>query len=225
MSRLPMRLIASALAAALLAACGVASAQQTGWVVLRAASYHAGEAPMQPGTGWLALMVVDGKWHLVPTAVTATAAPDMADEPLTWTGVEIKADAVDPIALLRAPGLKPGKVDTPDMRFENKPRLLQAGSSIAIAFRGREYSFDVRGKALELTLGAVSQRLVDDVGSADEDSTTSLLWAGDLDGDGQLDFLLETTGRNSESLCLYLSRPAAPGALVGGAGCLGVTGC
>ena len=213
------------LLAALLAACGAAQAQQTEWVVLRPASYHRGEAPTQPGTGWLALTVVDGKWHLVPTKLTATMGPDMGDEPPAQTGVEIKADAVDPIALLRAPGLKAGKVDTPDMRFRNNARVFEDGLSLAIAFKGRDYHFDVRNKVLTLTLGSTSQRLVDDIGDPHEDDSSSLLWAGDLDGDGQLDFLIGSTGKNSEGLCLYLSRAAAPGALVGNAGCLAATGC
>ena len=218
------RLVAGAFAAALLAACSAASAQQTEWVVLLPASYHRGEAPTQPGAGWLALTVVDGKWHLVPTKVTATMGPDMGDEPPAQTGIEIKSDAVEPMALLRAPGLKAGKVDTPDMRFRGTSRYFSEGSVLDIAFKGRSWRFEVRKRALYLTSGAGSQRVVDDI-FIDEDSTMALVWAGDLDGDGQLDFLLASTGKNSNELCLYLSRGAAPGALVGATGCVGGTGC
>ena len=210
---------------ALLLACGAASAQEPEWKVLRIGNFHAGEAPAHPGTGWLALTVVDGKWHLVPAVVTATALPDLADEPPAATGVEIGTDAADAIALLRAPGLRSGKVDTPDMRFKSNARYFQYGSTMSIAFKGRQYRFEVRQKALDLTLGSTSQRLSDDVGAVDQDDSLSLVWAGDLDGDGQLDFLLAGTGKNSDSLCLYLSRAAAAGALVGAAGCSAGTGC
>ena len=118
-----------------------------------------------------------------------------------------------------------GKVDTPDMRFTNNARYFQVGSSLTIAFKGGQYRFEVRQKALDLSLGSTSQRISDDVGAVDQDDSLALVWAGDLDGDGQLDFLLAGTGKNSDSLCLYLSRAAAPGALVGAAGCSAGMGC
>ena len=54
----------------------------------------------------------------------------------------------------------------------------------------------------------------------------ALLWAGDLDGDGRLDLLLDESGHyNVTETVLYLSSLAAPGALVGRAGRHRTTGC
>ena len=101
-----------------------------------------------------------------------------------------------------------GKVDTPDMRFTNNARYFQDGSSMTIAFEGRQYRFEVRQKALDLSLGSTSQRISDDVGAVDQDDSLALVWAGDLDGDGQLDFLLAGTGKNSDACaCTCRARP------------------
>lgn len=45
-----------------------------------------------------------------------------------------------------------------------------------------------------------------------------LLWSGDLDGDGQPDFLVDFSGANSRDIALFLSSLAPPGQLVGEAG-------
>ena len=54
----------------------------------------------------------------------------------------------------------------------------------------------------------------------------ALLWAGDLDGDGRLDLLLDESDHyNVSETALYLSSLAASGALVGRAGRHRTTGC
>lgn len=74
---------------------------------------------------------------------------------------------------------------------------------------------------LELRVGKISQRLGRVAGNADqslhEPSTSVLWWAGDLDGDGRLDLLINHADGGYDS-ALYLSSLAPPGQLVGEAG-------
>lgn len=218
----------AAVLAGLLALAGAAPAQQAEpeWHVLQAGTVHGGEAPAKPGDGWLALKVIDGKWHLVPAVVTAMAVRDeVVGGPDDLSAVRIDVDVAGAIALLRAPGLVAGKVDTPDMRFKDNVRELGPDeSTLAVNFKGRAYRFVVHHQALDLRLDGQSTRLSDNVGDGG-DITTGLVWAGDLDGDGALDFLLEGTGFNNDSLCLYLSRGAPAGKLVQLSGCQNATGC
>ena len=59
-----------------------------------------------------------------------------------------------------------------------------------------------------------------------DDGHPALLWAGDLDGDGRLDLVLDESDHyNVTETTLYLSSTAAPGALVGRAGRHRTTGC
>lgn len=48
-----------------------------------------------------------------------------------------------------------------------------------------------------------------------DSSFPSLLWAGDLDGDGKLDLIMDTTDNyNVRNVTLFLSTKAKPGKLV-----------
>ncbi|MDT0632806.1 hypothetical protein RQM47_12670 [Rubrivirga sp. S365] len=73
-----------------------------------------------------------------------------------------------------------------------------------------------------LSAGGVGQPVAHLVG----DGRPALLWAGDLDGDGRLDLLLDEADHYVVSRpALYLSSAAPPGALVGRAGRHRTSGC
>lgn len=185
--------------------------------------YHGGEAPLQPGLGWLALDVVDGRWHLLPATLRGEQARD--DIVGADTGVRIHADPPKAFFYLRLPGFVPGKVDTPDLPFKDRPGEMADSTALSLPFKGRTWRLEVRRGELFLGEGSSSMSLGHVVDPQDIDVMTSLRWAGDLDRDGRLDFIFESTGKNSGTICVWLSRLAKPGEPVGRAACWTTTGC
>jgi hypothetical protein len=182
-------------------------------------AFNAREVPLHPAPGGFALTVVDGLWHLVPATLSAKVTstdpkgrPDM---------VAISATPAEALAYLRLPSLSAGKVDTPDMRFKGVERDLGKGT-VAVPFKGGAWRFEARAGAAWLTDGSVRQKIADTPPPANDDDphSVSLLWAGDLDRDGRLDFLVAETGDDGATMCVWLSGRAATGQLAGKAGCM-----
>lgn len=199
------------------------------WRFLMPGTYHADEAPGDPGTGWFALAVMDGHWQLAPVDVRAVRVHDpMLDAEGVRTGIRIEAPEPGALALLRGLGLRGGKVDTPDMRFAGSPRSLSPRQALEIPFRGQHYRIMVSGGTLHLTLGAQRARLpglrVGDGEDAEAPDSASLLWAGDLDRDGGLDLLIGYRGYTRSGACLFLSSQRGSGRLLGHVACHGGIG-
>ncbi len=180
-------------------------------------------------TGWLALVAAGGVWRLEPTEVRTTKVVDpiMDTEEGQKTGILISSDHETALALLRIPGIKPGKIDTPDMTLKNNPREMSAtGAPLLIAFKGTEVVIEPTPAGIFLKQGARRTRLSGlSAGDSENENTASLLWAGDLDGDGQIDLLFAYSGYNKHGSCLYLSAGAGKGDLVRQAACHGGVGC
>lgn len=205
-----------------------AQTTQGGWQLLMPGSYHGDEAPSKPGTGWLALTSVGGVWRLEPAIVRATRVYDaVLDAEGQKTGIDISSSYGDAIALLRFSGIKAGKVDTPAMRFKDNPRYISPeGGPLKIQFKGQEYAIEAKTSGIYLRKGAVMTLLPDlSAGGPESDDSASLLWAGDLDGDGKLDLLFAYSGYNNGGACLYLSANAGENALVQKVACHGGVGC
>jgi hypothetical protein len=188
--------------------------------------YHGGEAPLKPGPGWLALDVVGGRWNLLPASLQGEPAYDgVVDGSDDKTGVRLRA-APPHAFLYLLPGLTPGKVDTPDVRFKDQARPMDDSTALALTFNARPWRLDVRQHEIFVTDGSTTMSFgnatVTDDGAPD---SVALLWAGDLDRDGRLDFIFEGSGNNDGTLCVWLSSRAAAGQLVGRAACWRTTGC
>ena len=144
------------------------------------------------------------------------------------TGILISSTHDGALALQKIPGLKPGKVDTPDMKFKNNPREMSlSGGSLKRSFKGVEHVIEPTKAGVFLRQGARRTRLPGlwPAGNSENDDSASLLWAGDLDGDGRIDLLFAYSGYNRAGACLYLSARAGPGELVVQAACHGGVGC
>jgi hypothetical protein len=201
---------------------------QEDWRLLIPGTYHDGEAPKKPGIGWLALVSVGGVWRLEPAIVRSTRVHDnVVDGDTEKTGIEISSSYGDAIALLRISGVMPGKVDTPTMKFKGNPRYLsQKDAPLKILFKGQEYAIEANASGVYLRRGAELTLLPDiTAGGPESDDSASLQWAGDLDGDGKLDFLLAYGHSNSGGTCLFLSGNTSGGALVQKVACHGGIGC
>ena len=185
--------------------------------------FNAREVPLHPASGGLALTVVNGLWDLVPATLSAKVVDrDGKGHP---QAVAITATPAGALAYLRLPGLSEGKVDTPDMRFKDNERDLEA-AAVAVPFKGTAYRFEPRDKAVWFNDGTRRQKMADieqrPEGVAPDDWAhgDALLWAGDLDRDGKLDVITALTGDDGATMCVWLSSKAAAGQLVGKAACM-----
>lgn len=101
---------------------------------------------------------------------------------------------------------------------------LQPAEGMRLFFRGREVNLNVlpNGKHESFENERVPIYQVNLALSSDQTRTplpvvvteyneARLLWAGDLDGDGKLDLLLQDHGYNRSSIRLFLSSAAHPG--------------
>lgn len=204
-------------AVARLGAAAPAGGADDAWTILPAIEpgtpFHDNEIPLHPAPGGLALTVVDGRWRLVPATVTGDW-----ETPGQKYAITLRASPPDAPFYLHVPGLVAGKVDTPDMRFKGVTRELDS-PSLAIAFKSASWRFETKGGAVTLVNGLRRQRL-GDAPNDQEMRTVGLLWAGDLDRDGQLDFILQSTTDDDVTYCLWLSGHAGPNEIVGRAACM-----
>jgi hypothetical protein len=207
---------------------GCAHAQQRDeeWRFLMPGEYHGVDAPGNPGDGWLALAPMDGLWHLVPTEVVAELIHDpVSDSEGQKTGIQISTQQPNAFAFFRMPGLRAGKIDTPNMRFHGNPRDITPSKGVIIPFKGVAHQVVVVVDEVVLVRGFKRSKLAELRVTPHLEDTANLLWAGDLDGDGRLDLLVGYGGSNKSGACLFLSSFAQNGALLGEANCHGGVGC
>jgi len=164
-----------------------------------------------PKSGWLALTDT----ALVPVA-RVRFVPDSRDPNF----ITVDAGVIDPILLLRdLPGIEAGPVTSADIEG---PDLPKAGDRLTIDFKGRQYrvTFDAEDKCganmrIHLSEGNRSQLLWSHRGEC-SDAHWDVLWAGDLDRDGELDLLVDFSAAYAGYPdVLLLSSRAKPGQMVG----------
>ncbi len=151
--------------------------------------------PIKGDAQWVALVAGSHRWTLEPIAGDRGGPPQPPGKAPAGT-----------LALLRYPTVKSGPAPTPEIRFSGRPRSFGPGTpTLRFRFGAADYEISVRDKNVWLSEGARRTK----IGEASDDSErfrTQLLWAGDLDRDGRLDFIVrEENGGYSDDLCFYLS--------------------
>jgi hypothetical protein len=145
---------------------------------------------------WLALVPGRGGWALVPARLSFVSTE----------AIGMVSNVPDSEFYLAHPALVAGHAATPNMRFKGEPRsFLKDTPPLLIEFRGRHYKIVVEGNAVALHEGGRKSVLGHVAIGSDDYTETTLLWAGDLDGDGQLDLILETGDGKAAEVCLMLS--------------------
>lgn len=211
----------------------------TGFAIQPPGAFHGDEPVARDGERWLALRVTDREASLVATRLKVRPVFDeVLDAPGQASGRAVSStlDDAHVVAFLRGAGLNVGTVELATVApgDDNSPL-----PHYAIAFRARDYRIRTRcdpdaGEAvegqlqfdcrIELSGAAGSQTLArmrgyrdrtDDAVRVGDDATPTLLFAGDLDRDGELDLIFDVSDHyNKLQPSLFLSSPAAAGELM-----------
>lgn len=230
---------------ALLAACFAANVCATD--LLLPGDYHGDEINARDREVWLALVQdAHGRTRLEARPVDVMAVNDpVLDDEVGVSGKRVGAQHDDVLFYLRdLPGVPAGAVATAfsangeplsidlalDRRFQLRQRdagRLRLVCSAAID--------STRNCALQLSFNRQTQQLATwpANGAAStsqlrlgDDAWPHLRWAGDIDRDGRLDLLIDTSDHyNVSQPTLFLSSRAKPGELVGVAALLRSVGC
>lgn len=209
-----------------------------GFAIQPPGQFHGDEPVARDGERWLALRVDGDAAALVATTLEVRAVRDeLLDESDQRSGLEVSSQDDDKvIAYLRGSGLKAGVIESATVGSMN-PDV--AGLPYEITFRAQRYrlasecdkaprdakaeqrQFDCR---IVLHADGRTQTLSELTGyyeyqaatmSLSDEGGAVLLFAGDLDQDGKLDLVFDTTDHyNVSRPTLFLSSQAGPGELL-----------
>lgn len=192
-------------------------------------TFHRDEPVACDGEHWLALRVKGGESALIATQVRARIVHDpIVDAPDATSGMEIDSPIDDALVFLRGGGLAAGPVQSAPigtmetlsgaLRFNGRAYRIETHCSPDVVREGQQqlaceivFVQDAARQVLVKMGGYRSPEGIDVMG---DDATPRLLFAGDLDRDGRLDLILDTTGHyNVSRPTLFLSSLARDGEL------------
>lgn len=201
-------------------------------------SFHKGEVRARTGQQWLGLVPTRGgfAWRVVSPIVRPVEDP-ISDGIGQNTGVGVSVRGGTPVFLIRRAGdLSRAKVKPAFYRRDGSP--LPETDSLKLScsdYRGR-YGLNISNRRVGEDAPARVSRLVLEGDGLKQtlyqwpegfsDQHCELIWAGDLDGDGKLDLLMNLSDHyNVSEVTLFLSSRRAPGTLVKRVASFRTTGC
>ena len=198
--------------------------------LIQLGTFHQGEAEFLSGGGWIGLIPSrDGfAWAKFRIKTEKVNDPIGKDPPEVKRATQITLEtpsADEPLFLLRGLSQLVSKpVHTCFDRSENGSFLEQ--NPILLTCEATAYSIQVTNQRLVQLKQAGKTQTLFRWPQALSEEHAELIWAGDLDGDGKLDLLLDHSSHyNATGLTLYLSTWAGPGQLVGRAATFKTVGC
>ena len=207
--------------------------------LLQVGAFHGDEVSAESGEVWLGLYSASGGYVLIPSRITVETVYDpFVDNAGEKTGKVVSVEGQthplllikgldaperDSIKTLSAEGaiLSPGKSLNLRADDENESYLTAYGEGDV----GPNGFISLENYSLELSKGKLSQELL--AYSSTNGAIPTLLWAGDLDGDNQLDLVINATPHYaiSSAPMLFLSSMAKGGDLVQKVAIFIATGC
>jgi hypothetical protein len=190
-------------------------------------SFHAGEPVARDGERWLALQATPAAAALVETRVRVKPVHDVVvDGDGSSTGLEVASAVPGATVLLRGAGLHAGSVEVAALPASHAPLAaapfdLRLGSTryrLALQCNGGATRCDVvldDGRRRQVLFALDAGRQDDGSLMLGDDASPTVLFAGDLDRDGRLDLILDTTDHyNVGRPTLFLSTAAREGELL-----------
>lgn len=203
--------------------------------LLEVGEFHGDEVNTTTSSGWLGLFVSKKESALRPTSIRVSRVfdPIVDDGTKKITGKRVRVpQSIEPVFLVKnAPKLQPGIIKTILAEQTN----LSVGESINLTLENQHYqirflpTFNDTTPAfgnvkVQLVMEGITQSLSSNLNK--DEGGFSILWAGDLDGDGKLDLYVNAAPHdNVESKRLLLSSPAGKGQLVREVARFETTGC
>lgn len=206
--------------------CGAVAQKRSAQInLITTGEFHGEEITAKSGERWLGLFQTSGGFALLPATLKVEMVHDVVidENPHVKTGKKVSVNrAREPVFLLKGAGfLRGGAVSAVFSGVRN----LGNGEIVDLSLNGKSYQLKVvsdnptpdrnllPNSKLIFSTGAKSQ-VVFSV-KVPNDGGWSLLWAGDLDGDGRLDLYMDLHNNyNSSQSRLFLSSQAARGNLV-----------
>ena len=200
--------------------------------------YYPGEVRVVTGDTLLGLFRSSGSWELAPTRLVVEPIHNACtDKPGENNGRRVHIDHTEaPLFLVRGvPRLQPGRVRTlfsgrdqvfpgQSREFEFKSRvdywMFSAFGTVPYTQPGRAVEGGIRDYILAVSRSPWdrAQTIFEfhaSPGAGGLYNPPTLVWVGDMDGDGQMDLFLDTkTGELGDSWVLYLSSLATGQELV-----------
>jgi hypothetical protein len=223
---------------ALLFLLGAANSQQKQqFALLETGDFHGSDVSLSQPLHWLGVYCKKQECSARPTWIKAARTHDevVDEDSKASTGTTISlagSGSESPLFLVRGVGFTTRVIPT----YFFGEQALQAGDrfSIGPASAGLTLRVDAKktaeaalpkGSRLILARGSHEQSLFS-LPKGGNDPYITVLWVGDLDGDGKPDFLLNTSWHyNISHKVLWLSSQAKPGEIVGLAAFFETTGC
>lgn len=229
----------------LFSAVSVAVTAASPQLVMSGEAFHGDEVPARDGESWLALAVTDGKARLQPVQIRVEAVSDpLVDDPADRSARSVAAPGVEALVFLRGiAALKPGEVAAAltGEQTVSTGRSLRLGTGAGAPQLSVQCAKSAQSAQAEdpsicevrLDDGGRTQVLFRTPGQRSEvegrvfdDAAVMVTFAGDLDHDGQVDLIIDTTEHyNMNRPTLFLSGAAQAGQLVGEVAHQTLTGC
>lgn len=183
-----------------------------GYAVIVPGSFHGDEVSAEHRGEWLALRENDSYWELTPVNLTVENTYDpVLDEKGESTGWTVSAPGAEPLLFLRSEGggISPGPVQ-PALTVTE---LLAPGDVHPV---GEDEELIAEKDGLYYRRGSVRQRLSDVYDNLYGEGVR-IIWAGDLDGDGLNDLIIDDCAHYAIYIGyrLFLSSEAGSGELLG----------
>ena len=205
------------------------------FAVLEPGIFHGQDVALLQPNDWVGVYCNRDGCEVRPTSVRVKRAADelVDDDPSHPTGTSVEVSSrVQPVFLVHGLPASAHRVETV-FQGENS---IAAGEEQQFSLKGRHYSLRITGKASEqeplpkgsrllLSDGVTTQELFS-LPNGGTDAYVSVLWVGDIDGDGKPDFYINASDHyNVANKVLWLSSLGEKWQLVGRAAAFVTTGC